>query len=136
MPAQAALQVNDGLATPVARTFSVFGVRNGVADFAYKIVDLIEGYIRIQLNMIFPKKHGDPVIHTMKVKLPTVATETINGITYQKVVRSSTASVTVYAAPDATAQELKDLMAFVQNLCYSPTAGYFGYQVVNKDPTT
>lgn len=136
MPAQTNIVLNDGLTTPVARTFSVFGVRNGVADWAYKVVDLIAGYIRQSLAMEMPKKASDPVIHTFRHTHPTVVTETINGVSYQKVVRMTKVVCQVYAAPDATAAELKDVCAFVMPHWDRTWTQGFANQIINKDPTT
>lgn len=136
MPAQSDVVLSDGLATPVNRTFKVFGVRNGVAEWAYKVVDLIAGYIRQQMSMTIPKKSSDPLIHTFRHIHPTVVTETINGVTYQKVARKTTVLCQVYAAPDATQAELKDVCEFVKQQWITTFAQSFANQIVYKDPTT
>lgn len=134
MAAQANLTLADAQGTPVNHTFVASGVSNGVATWFEKTASVIAGYFKITQSMRFPGKATDPVRHQMKLVLPTTVTETINGVSYNKVTRQSMVNIEVITAPDATAQEKKDLVKYAST-CLG-VSGVLGAQVIDNDPVT
>lgn len=136
MSAQANLTIYDGQATPAAHTFYSAGVLNGIATYLEKTSALIAGYFKYTLSMKFGAKPGDPSRHLAILAMPTVVTETVNGVDYQKLVRVSTVKVEAIIAPDATLQERKDLFAYMAYIMTNPNPGSLALQVRDYDPTT
>lgn len=137
MPAQSNIPVADSASA--TRTFTAAGVKNGVALWLEKTASTITGFFRLTYSMRLPTKAAEPVRHQLKLVMPTVVTETINGVNYQKVVRQCMADLTVVIAPDATLTERKDVMEFVSRMCQSGLAEStknFYNQVINNDETT
>lgn len=111
MPAIAALTVNDGLATPVAHTFSPVTTDGSSAKWADRSPSIPAGYRTISQEVAGPS--GSRTVHriTWGFMNPTVAT--VDGS--DKVVRYSSAQVVLNIHPDSTLQERKDLLAYVAN---------------------
>lgn len=111
MPAIAALTVNDGLATPVAHTFSPVTTDGSSAKWADRSPSIPAGYRTISQEVVGP--NGSRTVHrvTFGFMNPTVAT--VNGS--DTVVRYSSAQVVLNIHPDSTLQERKDLLAYVAN---------------------
>lgn len=135
MPQQADVTLNDGAGTPVGHVFKAAGVDGkGVATYYEKTTSsLVSGFFRLTYFTRLSTKLTEPNRHSMKLVLPTVVTETINGVTYNKVARQSMLSVDCIVAPDSTAQERKDLCAYSADALTFSGANTFGYTIVNQE---
>lgn len=111
MPAIAALTVNDGLATPVAHTFSPQSTTGARAMWADRSPSIPAGYRTISHEVAEP--NGNRTVHkiTMGFNIPVVAT--VDGS--DTVVRYNSAQVVLNVNPQSTLQERKDLLAYVAN---------------------
>lgn len=111
MPAIAALTVNDGLATPVAHTFSPVTTDGSMAKWADRSPSIPSGYRTISHEAVGP--NGSRTVHkiTMGYMCPVV----VNVSGSDTVVRYSSAQVVLNIHPDSTLQERKDLLAYVAN---------------------
>lgn len=117
MPAIAALTINDGLASPVAHTFSPVTTDGALAKWADRSPAIPSGF-RILSHEILPP-NGNRTVHklTIGVMNPTVAT--VNSV--DTVVRYSSAQVILNIHPDSSLQERKDLLAYVSNTLANAT---------------
>lgn len=111
MPAIAALSVNDGLATPVAHTFSPVSTDGSTAKWADRSPSIPAGYRTISEEVAAPSGSRTVYRVTWGFMNPTVAA--VNGV--DTVVRYSSAQVVLNIHPDSTLQERKDLLAYVAN---------------------
>jgi len=111
MPAIAALTINDGLATPVAHTFSPQSTTGAKAQWADRSPTIPAGFRTISHELAEP--NGSRTVNrvTMGYMVPVVAT--IDGS--DTVVRYNSAQVILNINPLSTLQERKDLMAYVTN---------------------
>lgn len=111
MPAIAALTVNDGLASPVAHTFSPVSTTGSKAKWADRSPTIPAGFRTISHELAEP--NGSRTVNkiTMGYMVPTVAT--VNAV--DTVVRYNSAQVVLNIHPDSTLQERKDLLAYVAN---------------------
>lgn len=111
MPAIAALSINDGLATPVAHTFSPVKTDGSMAQWADRSPSIPSGFRLISHEVLPPS--GNRTTHkvTFGFMNPTVAT--VNGV--DQVVRYSSAQLVLNIHPDSLLQERKDLLAYVAN---------------------
>jgi len=99
--------------TPTNHTFVAAGVSGtGVARWLEKTAAIAAGYFTLTTSAKVSAKVGDPVRYSAKLVMPTVVTETINGVNYLKVSRQSMVSTDVILAPDATSTERNNLMSF------------------------
>lgn len=117
MPAIAALSINDGLATPVAHTFSPQSTTGARANWADRSPSIPAGYRTISHELADP--NGTRTVHkvTMGFMTPTVAT--VDGS--DTVVRYNSAQVVLNINPSSTLQERKDLMAYISNFLLNAT---------------
>lgn len=136
MTAQVDLVLNDGQASPAAVTFTAAGSQAGLATWFQKTAAIVDGYFKITHLMRWPQKPKDPIRHSIRFVIPTVATETVNSVNYTKVVRQAFCSVDFVIPGDATLQERKDIRAYVSNALASTTAGYPGNTIIANDPIT
>lgn len=111
MPAIAAMTINDGLATPVAHTFSPQTTSGSKAQWADRSPSIPAGYRTISHELADP--NGTRTVHkvTLGFMIPVVAT--VDGS--DTVVRYNSAQVTLNVNPQSTLQERKDLLAYVAN---------------------
>lgn len=112
MAARANLVINDRAATPVAHTFSPDGDdANGVHVFTEK-TGVPAGYARYTAQLRFSKGKYRP---TLRLAVPIVQTQTINGVSAPVVVR--TAYIDFSATFDAlsTTQERADAVGMFYN---------------------
>lgn len=111
MPAIAALSVNDGLATPVAHTFSPQSTTGARAVWADRSPSIPAGYRTISHELADP--NGNRTVHkvTMGFSSPVVAA--VDGS--DTVVRYNSAQVVLNIHPQSTLQERKDILAYVAN---------------------
>lgn len=111
MPAIAAMSINDGLATPVAHTFSPQTTSGSKAQWADRSPSIPAGYRTISHELADP--NGTRTVHkvTLGFMIPVVAT--VDGS--DTVVRYNSAQVVLNVNPQSTLQERKDLLAYVAN---------------------
>jgi hypothetical protein len=132
MTTQVDKSLNDEV--PVAHVFSAAGVIDGIATWYEKATNpLVSGWFRNTLSSKIPTNGKDPLRFQYKLVVPTIVTETINGVAYQKVARSVTVNLDVIAAPDSTAAERGMAMRFLALDATSLTAGYLGAVVKTAD---
>jgi hypothetical protein len=115
MSARSNLVINDRAATPVAHTFSPDGSdANGVHVFTEK-TGVPAGNPRFTAALRRSNSSGGKVKATLKLAIPVVQTQVVNGISNPVVVR--TAYVEVLATFDAlsTEQERKDAIGLMAN---------------------
>lgn len=113
MPTFTPITINDGADTPVAVTFSPFGGidSQGVARFRENTgVPMAARKLSISLRSLVAKYKA-----RLLLTLPSVVTETINGVDRAKVERVGYADVNFTFAADSTAQERKDLRILTAN---------------------
>lgn len=111
MPAIAALTVNDGLASPVAHTFSPVTTNGAQAQWADRSPATPAGYRVINHEVLKPAGQRTVNKVTIGVYNPTEAV--VDGSTV--VVRSCSAQVILNLPPDCTLQERKDILAYTAN---------------------
>lgn len=135
MAAQINKTLNDGQASPASHTFVAAGVdTKGVATWYEKTSSILAGWFRLTTSARPGAKAGDPFRLAYKLVVPTVVTETINGVTYQKVIRQMLFTMDVVLPADCTLAERKDLIAYALNdLGALGVAGYWGNQIRDLD---
>lgn len=111
MPAIAALTINDGLATPVAHTFSPVTTDGSMARWADRSPSIPSGYRLISHEVAGPS--GNRTTHKMTFGFMCPVVATVNGV--DTVVRYSSAQLVLNIHPDSLLQERKDLFAYVKN---------------------
>lgn len=111
MPAIAALTINDGLATPVAHTFSPVSTTGAKATWADRSPSIPAGYRTISHEVAEPSGNRTVYRESFGFMIPTVAT--VNGV--DTVVRYDSAKVELNIHPESTLQNRKDLLAYVAN---------------------
>lgn len=111
MPAFATITVDDRESTPVAHAFTPRSDSNGVAEFRESTgVPIGDSVLTISLRETSGKYRA-----RIKMAMPTVVTETINGVDYPKVARTAYADLTVTFADSSTLQERKNLIGMFAN---------------------
>jgi hypothetical protein len=87
--------------------------QNGVAHYVEAgSTSLADLKASVSLKRTAPNNRGK---FTFKVSLPTVATETINGVASPKLLRTCYAELTMTCEASSTAQERGDLLRIVLN---------------------
>lgn len=105
------LTINDGLATPVARSFSPVAVSPGLSVFAEKSSAASSGYKKLTISASMAD--GKRQTNRIDVNLDMPVTETVNGI---PTVTRTARFKGYFVIPDAcTTAERSDLVAFVAN---------------------
>lgn len=112
MPNLTTITVNDREATPVAHPFAPHSEKDGIAVFHESGSSLVGN----KSLTISTRDTGSNVKVRVKFDLPVVQTETINGITADKVVRRSVADLVLTFPRSGTLQERKNLVGMLQNL--------------------
>jgi len=129
MPAQAALTVNDGQATPVARTFNPAGIKPeaNLAIWVDRSSGQALGFGRIMISLREPAapKNGTSSASSrmykavITVQVPTLETLGTNdsGLTPPPTLAYTTAFRGEFMIPErATLQNRKDILAYVKNV--------------------
>lgn len=111
MPAIAALTVNDGLASPVAHTFSPASQSGSKTVFADRSPTIPAGYRTISHEWAEPNGNRTVWKLTMGFMFPVVAN--VDGS--DTVVRYNSAQLVLNMNPNSTLQERKDTLAYVAN---------------------
>lgn len=112
MTARANVVINDRATTPVAHTFSPDGDdKNGVHLFSEKTgVPLANPKLTASL-----KANGGRFKPVLRLVLPVVQTQTINGISTPVVVRTAYVELTASFDAASTSQERKDAIGLMAN---------------------
>lgn len=111
MPAIAALTVNDGLASPVAHTFSPQSQTGQRATWADRSPTIPAGYRTISHELAEPNGNRTVNKVTMGFMVPVVAA--VDGS--DTVVRYNSGQIVLNINPQSTLQERKDLLAYMAN---------------------
>lgn len=117
MPQIAAITVNDREATPVARTYNPAGTdKNGVPVWKTGDVGVPFGEAKLTMST---RQQGSK--HKVRINLvvPTIVTETINGVDRNKLERSAYCAFEFTFADDSTKQERDNAIGMFANLLAS-----------------
>lgn len=112
MAARANMVINDRAATPVAHTYSPDGDdANGVALYSEK-TSVPAGNPRLSISL---KQTNGQYRPTMRLQLPVVQTQTVNGVSTPVVVRTAYVEVTARFDGVSTTQERADAIGLMCN---------------------
>lgn len=118
MPAIAAIALNDGATpTPAPHTFSPVTTNGSKAEYADRAPTTPNGYRKLQYTLEPPSGQRTTYKMTLGIHNPTEAT--VDGSVV--VVRYQAGSLTLNFAPDSTAQERLDTIAYVRNFLSDAT---------------
>lgn len=115
MVALAPIVVNDRETTPVAHTFNPSGenAATGLRSFSESNGGVPVGARRFTTSLRKQKDGGYRV--RLNLTSPVLATETVNGISSPKVIRTNYGSVEFTMAGTSTTQERKNLVGMIAN---------------------
>lgn len=130
MPALGNIAIYDGAATPVLHTFKPRATVLGISTFV-ESTGVPIGERRITTSQSRPA--SGRVKATLKLAIPIVVTETIDGVARPRVDRVSYADITFNFDKASTTQERDDLVAFVSNLTLSSNATMMSFLVDLED---
>lgn len=111
MPAIAALTIADGQASPANHTFSPVTTDGTTAKWADRSPSIPAGFLTVNYEVSPPS--GNRTTHKLQAGFLTPSVAEVDGS--DKVVRYSSAQVTLNIHPESTLQERKDLLAYVAN---------------------
>lgn len=112
MAARGNVVINDRAATPVAHTYTPDGDdSNGVAVFSEK-TSVPAGNPRLTVSV---KQSGGQYRPTLRLQIPVVQTQTINGISTPVVVRTAYVELSARFSDVSTDQERKDAIGLMAN---------------------
>lgn len=111
MPQLTSVVLTDRASTPVDHTFTPRSLKNDVAELV-EIGSVPIGEKKLTLSM---KKSGSYYKGELRLSLPALVTETINGVSRSTVARTATAVLTVQYHESSTDQERKDLTGMVRS---------------------
>jgi len=109
MPQLQNLVIADGETTPVTHTFVPRDIVSGVGTVVEAGATPI-GENRITVSM---KKAGTRYKGELRITMPVVATETINGVSRPTIVRTAYGSLSVSFDEKSTTQERKNLVTLI-----------------------
>lgn len=109
MPQLQTLAIADGETTPVTHTFVPRDIVNGVGTVVEAGATPI-GENRISISM---KKSGTRYKGELRLTMPVVATETVNGIARPTVIRTAYVALSVSFDEKSTTQERKNATALI-----------------------
>ena len=112
MPQLANIVINDGAATPVAHTFTPRDIVNGVGTLI-ESTGIPIGDNRLSLGLT--RTSAGRYKPTVKLVLPIVQTQTVNGVSSPVVVRTAYAELSFNFDATSTTQERKDAVALSKN---------------------
>lgn len=110
MPALTTLTINNGASPAVPQVFVPQGKPNGVATFKKS-----DGTPVGDHSLTVSSTHGTRHKVSLRLKLPQVVTQTVNGVQTEVVVRTAFARVDFDFASDSTLAERKDAIALISN---------------------
>lgn len=111
MPNLSNITVQDRESTPVSHTFSPNGEDAGLAIF----VEAGDTMVGNNTLTISSRDTGTNVKVRVKLDMPTVLTETVNGISSPRVVRRSVIDATLSFAKSSTLQERQNAIGIFAN---------------------
>lgn len=111
MPAFTSFSVNDRESTPVAHVFTPRTNRDGVATYV-KSTGVPVGDERFTASL---RETADKFRSKIVLSLPTVVTETINGVSSPVVARVARISVDISFDKESTLQERKNAIGLMAN---------------------
>lgn len=111
MPTLANLVLTDRAGTPVAHTFVPRGRPNGVGTLV-ESSGVLNGERKFSIGT---RTSATKRKITLRLVLPVVATETINGVSNPKIVRTAYANIEFTFDAASTTQERKDCVGMLQN---------------------
>lgn len=117
MPANAAIAIQDGAATPVTHTFSPTKIdANGIATFEERVSGVPIGYPTITWSVRAPTKGSSTYKVTGKLTQPKVIDVTdTSGKTVKSVDYVNLATIDLVVSNKSTKQERKDLRVLAAN---------------------
>lgn len=107
MPQLQNLVLTDRAATPVAHTFVPLDIKNGVGT-VIESTGVPIGDKRFSVSL--SKSSTNRYKAVLRMVVPTVVTETINGVTRPVIIRTAYADCTFTFDPESTEQERKDVV--------------------------
>lgn len=115
MPTPTDIVISDGESTPVAHTFEPeLRDGNGVFHFAEKDgVPIGDNKFTVLLKS--PQNRGDLYRGKLVLSLPTVVTETINGVDSPKIARTAYVEVGFRFSDESTTQERKNAIRLMSD---------------------
>lgn len=119
MPQLTSLVLKDGKATPANHTFTPRDIVNGVATVA-ESSGIPIGDTRISVSQT--RNSNGRHKHTTKFVVPVLQTETINGVSTPKIVRTAFAEVHFNFDQTSNEAERKDVIAYVSQAFLSTSA--------------
>jgi len=111
MPQAGNVIINDGQATPVAKTFTPESVTPQVSTFADRTSGIALGFQRIAVSTSFAKSAGS--VNRTKYTVSVPVTQTVNGVT--SVAYTLRANVEFIFPDGSTDAQRKDVYAYVVN---------------------
>jgi len=136
MSAIATLSLNDGQATPVLKTFSPNGTKEGIASWSDRSGGIALGYPTITHSLKTPTKGSRAYKMTAKVVLPILeqtSASTATGIQPAPTLAYNLLANIEFVLPErCTSAQRKDLLAFVKN--FLATTGVVTPAVVDFEP--
>lgn len=115
MPSIAAITINDGATTPVSHTFAPIDVRDGVGELAERRASgsmIGENKLGLSTRRVSASKRDKSEV---RLAIPKVVTETINGVAVDKVVGTSYVRILADWDPNHTPDERTSLKGLVRN---------------------
>jgi len=112
MPQLANVVINDGASTPVAHTYTPMDIVGNVARLVESNGVPVGNNV---LTTSLTKTAAGRWKPVLKLQLPIVQTQTINGVSTPVVVRTAFANVEMSFDGTSTAQERKDAIALLTN---------------------
>lgn len=119
MPALANIVINDGLATPVAHTFTPDRIDSGVALWLDRSSGIALGYPSITQSIRAPAKGATNRVNRCVMKVVYPVLEQLSGSTTWTLAYSLEFNCTFLMHERATLQNRKDILAFAKNLLAS-----------------
>jgi hypothetical protein len=111
MPAIAALSINDGQGTPVAHSFAPVTTDGSIAKWADRSPSIPAGFQTISYEVSAPS--GNRTTNKLQAGFLFPVVATVDSV--DKVVRYSSAQISMNIHPEATLQERKDIVAYLAN---------------------
>lgn len=123
MPQNAQITINDGKPTPVPHVFSPQRIDpvTGIATWNERNTDTMVGNPAISFSMRPDNGKMRTSKGEVKLSLPKVALETINGVTSTKVLDTAIGKIELVIPTNTTAQERKDLRVMLSNALLNAT---------------
>lgn len=126
MPAFSSIIINDGLATPVARTFAPLTLIGSDAKFVDRSGGITVGYPAIAVSVMTPSKTSRLTKVRMKLTYPVM--EVVNAATYNGITPAPTKAYdmtfdAMFFLPErSTLQDRKHILALAKNMLAHATA--------------